>query len=247
MCTALACGVPCSMPVKLGHLSRRTCSACNAMIGPWSDRSAVSSQRMWPLYGQANYWQSFSLRTSTSFWEREGFAGLGMWSVQVVQSEQHMIYRLKAGGCREAWANMEETDRKTAMSGTSPQLTLKKGAPGDQVWDLLCVQLASYLERGPLMWMMPQHLHVNQKSDYDMMMMIRGQVQIFIKWCTNVFLCLKIVLIIANSADPDEMPHLRHFIWIFTVCQSTCFYWLLEWKRWYVVLYMTRLQDKSVY
>ena len=24
----------CSMPVKLGHLPRQTCSACNAMIGP---------------------------------------------------------------------------------------------------------------------------------------------------------------------------------------------------------------------
>ena len=23
--------------------------------------------------------------------------------------------------------------------------------------------------RGPLMWMMPLHLHVNQKSDYDIM------------------------------------------------------------------------------
>ena len=34
MCTALACGAPCSMPVKLGHLPRQTCSACNAMIGP---------------------------------------------------------------------------------------------------------------------------------------------------------------------------------------------------------------------
>ena len=33
--------------------------------------------------------------------------------------------------------------------------------------DLLFVQLASYLERGPLMWKMPLHLHVNQKSDYD--------------------------------------------------------------------------------
>ena len=30
------------------------------------------------------------------------------------------------------------------------------------------MQLASYLERGPLMWMMLLHLHVNQKSDYDM-------------------------------------------------------------------------------
>ena len=34
MFTALASGGPCSMPVKLGHLPRRTCSACNAMIGP---------------------------------------------------------------------------------------------------------------------------------------------------------------------------------------------------------------------
>ena len=32
-------------------------------------------------------------------------AGLGMWSVTVVQSEQHVIYRLKAGGGREAQAN----------------------------------------------------------------------------------------------------------------------------------------------
>ena len=31
------------------------------------------------------------------------------------------------------------------------------------------MQLASYLERGPLIWMMPLHLYVNQKSDYDMM------------------------------------------------------------------------------
>ena len=53
------------------------------------------------------------------------------------------------------------------MSGSSRQLTIKKGAPGDQVPDLLCVQLASYLERAPLMWMMPLHLHVYQKSDYD--------------------------------------------------------------------------------
>ena len=29
------------------------------------------------------------------------------------------------------------------------------------------MHLASYLEGGPLMWMMPLHLHVNQKSDYD--------------------------------------------------------------------------------
>ena len=37
--------------------------------------------------------------------------------------------------------------------------------------DLLCMQLASHLERGPLMWMIPLHMHVNKKqSNYDMMM-----------------------------------------------------------------------------
>ena len=35
-----------------------------------------------------------SLRTLTIFWEREGFSGLDMCSVLVVQSEQHVIYRL---------------------------------------------------------------------------------------------------------------------------------------------------------
>ena len=96
-----------------------------------------------------------------------------MWRVRVVQSEQHMICRLTAGGGQGGPSKHGRNwQRKTAVSGSSPQLTLKKGAPGDQVWDLLCVQLASYLERGPLMWMMPLHLHVNQKSDYDYDMMI---------------------------------------------------------------------------
>ena len=117
---------------------------------------------------RVSYWQRFSLRISTSFLEREGFAGLGMWRVWVVQSEQHMICRLMAsGGQGGPSKHGRNWQRKTAVSGSSPQLTLKKGAPGDQVWDLLCMQLASYLERGPLMWMMPLHLHVNQKSDYD--------------------------------------------------------------------------------
>ena len=29
------------------------------------------------------------------------------------------------------------------------------------------MQLAIFLEGGPLMWMMPLQLHVNQKSEYD--------------------------------------------------------------------------------
>ena len=39
--------------------------------------------------------------------------------------------------------------------------------PGDLVWDLPCVQQASYMEGGPLMWMLPVYLHVIQKSGDD--------------------------------------------------------------------------------
>ena len=56
-------------------------------------------------------------------------------------------------GAREAQADIEEADRKW-------QLTLKKVTPGDLVWDLLCVQLASYLDGDDA---------PDQKSDYDMM------------------------------------------------------------------------------
>ena len=35
-----------------------------------------------------------------------------------------------------------------------------------------------------------------------------------------IFLSLTINFALANSADPDEMPH---FIWVLTVCQSTRF------------------------
>ena len=117
-----------------------------------------------------------------------------MWSVRVMQSEQHMIWRLTAsGGQGGPSKHGRNWQRKTAVSGSSPQLTLKKGAPGDQVWDLLCMQLASYLERGPLMWMMPLHLHVNQKSDYDDddMFLIMSSITVAqivtlrcTKWCT---------------------------------------------------------------
>ena len=62
--------------------------------------------------------------------------------------------------------------KMTAWSGSSQQLTIKKGAPGDQVLDLLCVQLTSYPEGGPFMWMTPLHLHVNQKSNSDYMMIL---------------------------------------------------------------------------
>ena len=53
--------------------------------------------------------------------------------------------------------------------------------PGDLVGDLLCMQQASYLEGGPLM---PLYLHVNQKSDYDMM---KTKMVALAAMCENLF------------------------------------------------------------
>ena len=39
--------------------------------------------------------------------------------------------------------------------------------PRDLVCDLKCMQQASYLEGGPLMWMLPLYLQVNKKSNVD--------------------------------------------------------------------------------
>ena len=65
---------------------------------------------------------------------------------------------------------------------------------------LLCVQLASYLEGGPLMWMMPLDLHVNQKSDYDDMM--RSTIRV------------------SNSLDPIRPNILSGWILVQTICRS---------------------------
>ena len=67
---------------------------------------------------------------------------------------------------------MEAADIKGLQSGSSWLSALMIDVAGDLVLDLPCVQQASYLEGGPLMWMLPLYLHVNQKFDYCMMMMI---------------------------------------------------------------------------
>ena len=111
-----------------------------------------------------------ALRIWTSFWRREDSDGMDMWNVPMVQSRQPLTYRLMnsvgLGGPRHG----SSWQRGIAESGSSQLSTLMIDIPGDLVWDLPCVQQASYLEGGPLVWMLPLYLHVNQKSDYDMMM-----------------------------------------------------------------------------
>ena len=81
----------------------------------------------------------------------------------VVQSRQPLTYRLmeSVGLGGPKWHG-SSWQRGIAESGSSQLSTLMIDVPGDLVWDLPCVQQASYLEGGPLMWMLPLNLHVNQ-------------------------------------------------------------------------------------
>ena len=74
--------------------------------------------------------------------------------------------RRGAGRPKLTWKKLTERDcREWKLMRVDPQerSTWRSGVRS-------AMQLASYLERGPLMWMMP--LHLNQKSDYYMMMLM---------------------------------------------------------------------------
>ena len=118
--------------------------------------------------GPMSYLCDLALRIWTSFWRREDFDGMDMWNAPMVQSRQPLTYRLmeSVGLGGPKWHG-SSWQRGIAESGSSLLSALMTDIPGDLVWDLPCVQQASCLEGGPLMWMLPLYLHVNQKSDYD--------------------------------------------------------------------------------
>ena len=168
MCTALVCRAQCSMPARLGHWQSRTSSVCSEMTGQWSDRSAMSGRKTLSPPGPMIYLCCLALRIWTSFWRREDFDGMDMWNAPVVQSRQPLTYRsMESVGLGGPQWHGSSWQRGIAESGSSRLSTLMIDVPGDLVWDLPCVQQASYLDGGPLMWMLPLYLHVNQKSDYD--------------------------------------------------------------------------------
>ena len=141
------------------------------LTGQWWDRSAMSDHKTLSPPGPMSYLCGLALRIWTSFWRREDSDGMDMWNTPMVQSRQPLTYRLMEnmglGGPR--WHG-NSWQRGIAESGSSRPSTFMIDIPGDLVWDLPCVQQASYLEGGPLVWMLPLYLHVNQKSDYDDMM-----------------------------------------------------------------------------
>ena len=138
------------------------------MTEQWSDRSAMLNHKTLPPSGPLSYLHGSELKTWTSYWKREGSAGMDMWNAPTVQSRQPLTYRLMEsvglGGPRWLGSSWQ---RGIAESGSSQLLTLMIETPGDLVWDLPCVQQASCLEGGPLLWIWPLYLHVNQKSDDD--------------------------------------------------------------------------------
>ena len=111
MCTAFVCEVLSSMPVKLGHWPRWTCRAYSSMTGPFIRQISGIKPEDVATVRSSQLLAELELEDLTLIL-REGFAGLGMWSVLVVQSEQCVIYSLMTGGGRKAQANMKETDRE---------------------------------------------------------------------------------------------------------------------------------------
>ena len=89
------------------------------------------------------------------------------WSVECSNGAVKTAFDIQVDGKREPKWHGSSWQRGIAESGSSRLSTLMIAVPGDLVWDLPCVQQASYLVGGPLMWMLPLYLHVNQKSDYD--------------------------------------------------------------------------------
>ena len=124
-----------------------------------------------------------SIRVTT--WSNELLVWLGIEDLELILKERRLRWyghvERSNGAVRTAFTYrlMESVglggpkwhgsswQRGIAESGSSQLSTLMIDVPGDQVWDLPCVQQARYLEWGPLMWMLPLYLHVNQKSDYD--------------------------------------------------------------------------------
>ena len=139
------------------------------MTEQWSDRYAIMlNHKTLPPSGPLSYLHGSELKTWTSYWKRGGSAGLNMWNAPTVQSRQPLTYRLMEsmglGGPRWLGSSWQ---RAITESGSSQLLTVMIETPGDLVLNLPCVQQASCLEGGPLLWMWPLYLHVNQKTDDD--------------------------------------------------------------------------------
>ena len=138
------------------------------MTEQWSDRSGILNHKTLPPSGPLSYLRGSALKTWTSYWKREGSTGMDMWNASTVQSRHPLTYRLmESVGLRGPRWLGSSWQRGIAESESSQLSTLMIETPGDLMWDLPCAQQASCLEGGPLLWIWPLYLQVNQKYDDD--------------------------------------------------------------------------------
>ena len=147
VCTALVCRAQCSMPWDLAIDKAKPPTSAAKWQGN-DQTSAMSSRKTLSPPNPMSYLSGLALRIWTSFWRREGSTGMDMLNAPMVQSRQPLTYRLMdsvgLGGPRwheSCW------QREIAESGSSRLATLMIDihVPRDLVWDLPCVQQASYL------------------------------------------------------------------------------------------------------
>ena len=103
-----------------------------------------------------SYLCSLTLKTWTSSRRREGSAGMDMWNAPTVQSSQPVSYRLMESlGLGDPRWHESSWQRGIAECRSSLLSTLMTDTPGDLVWDLPCMQQASYLEVAHWSWCCP--------------------------------------------------------------------------------------------
>ena len=76
------------------------------------------------------------------------------------------IYGRRGGGGRPkpTWKELTEKEwREWKLMTVDPR--------DRSTWRSAMRAVSSYMEGGPLMWMMPIHLHINKKSDYSIMIL----------------------------------------------------------------------------
>ena len=160
------------------------------MTGQWSDRSAIRSNELfaWPGIEDLDLiWRKES-STGMDMWNAPRVQSRQPVTYRLMESswqrgiaEIALSYRCEI--CHAAASQLpgrgplmrmlplylhvnQKSDDDDDDDGSSWLSTHMIDTPGDLVWALLCMQQASYLEGGPLMWMLPLYLHNNKQIQW---------------------------------------------------------------------------------
>ena len=163
-CVQLLCAegnAPCQWDLAINKAQPPASAA--KMTEQWSDISAMLNHTTLPTSGPLSYLLGIE-DLDLLLKERLRWYGHVKRSNGAVKTRQPLTYRLlervSLGGPRWLGCSWQ---RGIAENGSSQLSTFMKETPGDLVWGVLCVQQTSYLEGGPLLWILPLYLHVNKK------------------------------------------------------------------------------------